>query len=249
MNVTVATIADFDKITEWLKEEHNQNGEGFSDNIDLIKNKFEENSLFVIKGNSNNPVAFITGPIHSPSFLSVKTDYRGQGYGKILAQFVVQKARDQKLSVVEVLCAPETSIPFWENLGFEAFGNDEREKKFRWLVLKYEHLLKVGKDVDLCIRIFPESKLYQKDTSPRQEFRPLARKTTSGIIYLDQRITFIQTQYDKDVVIEIEIDQKRVCLKKAKSDVAKRLGIEKEFCSGAFYIDKIKDVDSTPEHQ
>ena len=90
---------------------------GFRCNWDSVKRGWRagRSSLDVLVKDSR-AIGFLDGY----DILEVHPLQRGKGYGRILADFMVQKAWDDGRSVVEIEIAPPSALKFWESMGFTA---------------------------------------------------------------------------------------------------------------------------------
>lgn len=115
--IRLASKTDLDNIKIWLEDEYKKYGEGFFVNVDVIEKYFEKKELFVCIYN-NFPAGFITGPFDGPSILNVKKGYKRRGIGKKLFKYFLDEAKKQHINVIKIQCKPESSIKFWETMGF-----------------------------------------------------------------------------------------------------------------------------------
>lgn len=119
MTIKLAQQSDVDYIMEWLEAEYRANGVGFFCNASVIQSYFRNELLYVFLDESQFAVGFITGPTTGPDILAVREDRQKQGIGSQLAEFMINKARDENICVMHIQCEPETSVPFWRKMGFE----------------------------------------------------------------------------------------------------------------------------------
>ncbi len=88
---------------------------GFRCNWNSVKRTWREGTarldMLIIGGET---VGFLDGT----DILEIRSDVRGNGYGRILADFMVARAVADGISVLEVEIAPSSAEPFWVAMGF-----------------------------------------------------------------------------------------------------------------------------------
>ncbi|MBC3872409.1 GNAT family N-acetyltransferase [Undibacterium flavidum] len=113
-------------IRSWLQEEYASTYEGFFVNWHVIEPCFAEGKVHCLAVD-DRPIAFGMFTRSYISVMEVHPNYRGQGYGKKLAHHLLQVIESLGASEVYVHCAPETSAPFWESIGFSEIKRDGKE--------------------------------------------------------------------------------------------------------------------------
>ena len=241
VEIQLATKDDLEEILRWLKEEEKAHpeGEGFYCNRQPIKNCFEENGLFVAKQTNGKTIGFITGPTNGPDILSVKKEHRNSGIGRQLAEFMIQKAKDEGQCVIKIEIAPPTAVPFWKKMGFEIKRTSEFGDIYGWLKLNYLFQLPEGEEVKVQIKFFPKERQWDDATHPAQEFETMARRSKDGMIHLEKRIAYTPSFFFQrmDCVVSVEIDNEMIFLDKAKYPNAIKLGFQRQ--SRSIFIDQI----------
>jgi GNAT superfamily N-acetyltransferase len=122
-DIRKAEQADFAAVIEWLRAEYEANGsyEGFYCNQDQIVESFDEGNMYVVVEAGLGLVGFVTEGYAGPDIVEVHPDHRGKGYGRQIAEWIIARARRRDDLVIELECSPETSLPFWEAMGFVKF--------------------------------------------------------------------------------------------------------------------------------
>ncbi len=236
--IRYSTVNDLEEILIWLKKQ-DQNGttETFFVNRKLIIESHNNKELLVyIDPVTNRPIAYQLDALISPGILEVRADKRGQGIGKKLVEYRIKEARENDRCLLQIQCKPQSSIPFWEHMGFCLYGNEN----YAFKLLEKKLVLPInGTPCQLNISFYPEERIWEKHTDPIKVFTPLAVKIPDDGVYLSDRVAFfyIKKHFDNDLVTSIIIDDQQLYLDKAKYDQAKVLGIKKD--GDAYYIDKI----------
>lgn len=236
-----ATEADLSAIREWLVEEESRGVEGnFLCNWEEIENAQRTSRLLVcVDGSGRIPVAFEFGGLIDPGIMQVRKEFRGRGIGRKLVDYCVQRALESDECLLYIQCKPPRSIPFWEKMGFKLVpGNTGENYAYRVLEKPLE-LPSSGTDVEVAIRFFPESCKWKQRVKALVTVAPQAKETSDGRIWLAERALFHKCAFPDalDVVIEIEVNGRRLFLDKAKYPLARNLGVKR--CSNGFYIDVI----------
>jgi GNAT superfamily N-acetyltransferase len=235
-SIRKSTVADLTSITQWLKEEQESSRAGFYCNIGVITSAHCKSEMVVLLEN-NVPVAFLANGLTRDGILEVRTDRRRRGYGKALAEAGMQQAIADDVCVLEIQCAPATSIPFWEHLGFKVYSENYATR----VLPKLLTIPDIGENVDVEIRIHHDPDQHAPDTSvPTHIYKPGARRGVDGVIYLEERIIFgVPTSFlEKDFVGRVLVNGKDAFFDKLKYDAASELGVCRDKY-GNFYIDHI----------
>jgi len=233
-----ATDIDLDYIKEWLRAEHAKFGKGFWVNWSIIERTHYEGDLIVLREQSN-AVAFHTEgeTLNRNSVLAVHPEKRGQGLGTTLASYIISKARNADEVVLEIECAPDTSKPFWNSLGFQLMPDDffGYGSDFAYLPLEKTLMLPTdGTSVSVTVRYFD-------DHSPRllQQYQLQGRRLNDGTIALERRVIGFSKPTSSDVGVEIDIDGQPF-LRRNRAKYLEAFGFVRT--DNAFYLDSIKPV-------
>ncbi len=240
MSIRNSTDADLAEVGRWLKAEHERDGEGFWNNLNIIEGAHAKGRLFVLPDEVTDlPIGFIANGEDGPDVLAVRTDRRGESVGRRLAQHMIQMFTDQdEVSVIELQCEPETSIPFWRKMGFTHYRSQGRDRAYRVV----EKTWPVDPDapvVDVRIAFFPESAKCRPDTEPLLVVTAKAVWETEFSIGLTKRVVFHTGTRSgaNDTVVSITVDGVELYKDKAKYERANDLGVEAD--SYAYYLDEV----------
>lgn len=236
MGIRKATDADLGEAGRWLKAEYEDAGEGFWCNWNIIEKGQNEGDLYVLVDESTDlPIALLLNGSIGPDILSVRADCRGRGAGRGLAEFAIELFREQDACVIEIECAPRTSIPFWRRMGFTPYAGN-----CAYMILdKGYRLPPDAPAADDRIAFYPEPARRRKDVEPLMVATPRAVRESAISLGLAERVVlFTGTRSDAaDLVVSITVDGAELYRDKAKYPEAEALGVVRD--SYAFYIDEI----------
>lgn len=119
-DVAPGTRADLDQILEWLEREFTAGENDFWYNKGLIIKAVDEGDFYVIH-DGGEAVAFQVGQ-HAADIANVRKDRQGEGFGTALLEAAVARAYRDGINVLDVECAPATSLTFWQRHGFERYS-------------------------------------------------------------------------------------------------------------------------------
>jgi len=232
LSFRLATDHDVETIYSWLLEHDRRDVHGsFLCNWNLTQRVHDEHQLFVATL-EDEPVAYIWEDF---GILEVREGFRKMGVGKQLVEYAMQRAISSGRVAVSIECKPESSIPFWEKVGFE-FHN---EKEASFVFGKSLDIPADGTPVNVEIRFYPEQVKWAPETAPIKSYFPTAVLDNRGIIHLRNRVAaYVESEnYNGDAMIKICVDGEPVYFDKAKYSEARAIGVT--YDSGAFYIDKV----------
>ena len=227
-----ANDADMEKIYNWLVDHERRGVDGlFLCNWELTQNVYKEGNIIVAILNGE-PIAYMWTDF---GIVEVREDYRRKGIGRQLVRYALELARKSNAVCIDIECAPYTSIPFWEKIGFRLYGENRA-----YLLLERQLSLPAnGEPICVKIRFYPESRMWEGGTTPLEEFSPPAVMGPDGIICLGKRIAVCARRdiWDGDVVLGIEISGNNLYLDKAKRREAENLGVQ--YKNGTYFIERI----------
>ncbi|WP_372399828.1 GNAT family N-acetyltransferase [Azospirillum sp. HJ39] len=232
----MATEVDLAEAERWLKAEYEDAGEGFWCNWRIIAKGQNEGNLYVAVDDSTDlPIALLLNGRIGPDILSVRVDHRGRGAGRRLAEFAIALLREQDACVVEIECAPRTSIPFWRRMGFTPYAGN----RAYMLLGKSSRLPQGAPAADVRIAFYPESAKWQKDVEPLMVATPQAVRESVVSLGLAERVVLFTGERPDavDLVVSITVDGTELYRGKAKYPEAGALGVIRD--SYVFYIDEI----------
>ncbi len=243
-SIRLATEDDVKSIETWLAQEKKQGIEGnFLRNWNVIMDFHSENNLIVqIDGSSQAPVAFQCGGLIEPGILQVRNDMRHKGIGRNLVEYCFTQTYKRDECILHIKCEPESSIPFWNRMGFTLISSPNDENDAYRLLRKSCHSLL------LAARLKPYSasirrRKWNDSVSPYEEFAPHAIMSADGEVHLSERILIPSDVVPGDSdepVLEIEIDGRAWYLDKVKYAKAESHGIR--HCRNGYYIDRVLPV-------
>lgn len=230
--------ADLVEVLRWSKEDEADGETSFYCNRNVISHCHDEGELYVLAASeTDQPVAFLANGRYEPYILSVKTDRRGEQHGYALALFMIDLWRATDACVIQFECAPETSIPFWQHMGFRMYRPD----RAYMLLPKAHELSPEGARADVKITFYPEQVKYGEDVAPFMTATPHAVRTGIGTISLAERVFVFEDLYrhdHKDIVVAIEVDGREIYRDKAKYQEAKSVGIRRD--GHGWFIDEVR---------
>ncbi len=232
LSLRAATDLDVEKIHCWLLDQDQREVHGsFLCNWNLTLKTHGENELIVAALNYE-PVAYIWEDF---GILEVREEFRRKGIGKRLVEFAMNHAISGNRHAISIECTPETSIPFWEKMGFELYSRNMASIVFE----KNLRMPSNGEPVSVEIRFYPEAAKWNSEILPVKSFSPSALRDSDGITHLEYRAAaFInRVQYNGEAMVKVCLDGKEIYFDKAKYPEAKALGVT--YNSGAFSIEKV----------
>lgn len=232
LSFRLATDHDIETIYSWLLEHNHSEVHGsFLCNWDLTQDVHDKHQLFVATI-EDEPVAYIWEDF---GILEVREEFRKKGVGMQLVEYAMQRAINSGRIAVSIECKPESSIPFWEKMGFEFHNENEASFVFE----KSLDIPADGSPVNVEIMFYPEQAKWAPETSPIKSFCPTAVLDNQGTIHLQNRVAaYVGSEnYNGDAMIKISVDGKPVYFDKAKYSEARAIGVT--YNSGAFYVDKV----------
>ena len=230
--------ADLAEVLRWSKQDDADGETSFYCNRNVISECHDEGELYVLADSATDlPIAFLANGRYEPYILSVKADRRGERHGYALAQFMIDLWRATDASVIEFECAPETSIPFWQHLGFRMYRADRA-----YMLLPKMHELPSGAPrVEVNITFYPEQEKSREGASPLMAATPRAARTGTDVISLAERVFVFEDLIPGnhlDVVVAIEVDGREVWRDKAKYPGARALGVRRD--GHGWFIDELR---------
>ena len=242
--MVLGTKADLDQVLGWLEREYEEDGEGFWCNRNLLPKGLDDEDFYVIR-HAGEAIAFQLGH-YSPDIANVRKDKQGQGFGTALLNAAIARARRDNVNILDVECAPRTSLTFWEKHGFERYMDGPRIKARRTLQREAELPSELPR-VPIRIEFYPERVIYGRD----EQVEPIAVHEVSGArlddgaVILERRVICSDDtgRNNGDLVIKIAVDGEERYFGKAKYDDAGAAGVERDWKGGAFYLDVIEPLE------
>ena len=239
--VVNSTAADRDYILHWLEGEHAEDGSGFWSNRNIIARSHEAGDLWVIR-RDGGAVAFQVGE-HAADIVSVRKDHRDGCFGTALFEASLQRAERDGVNVLEGQCSPETSLGFWERMGFERYDDRRRPDQIRVrrvLPRKFDLPADLPR-VRVVVEYLPERALYSDSgTVPA-----IVTHEIEGAVHPDGSVMLARRALgltddepdEADLAVRIEIDGvERI---RAKGKYAGSAGVVHDWRGDAFYVDTV----------
>lgn len=248
MDVAQGTDADLTAILNWLEREYQENGEGFWSERCKIRRSFHNGELWVIR-EDGEAVAFQVGN-YAAHIICVRKDRQRQGYGRALFKSWHARAIKNNMNVLVGECSPRTSLPFWQKMGFERYGNtDPLAPIWVRLVLHREHQIPVDVPrIDVTVSFYPEEALYSQSEQPLKVYELTGSLLEDEAIRLPCRVVGLADDPESgkplsDLVVKIVVGGDERCFCKAKCDEAIAAGVRCDSAGNTFYIDAVQPVD------
>ncbi|MBZ7925038.1 GNAT family N-acetyltransferase [Ensifer adhaerens] len=212
---------------------------GFRCNWDSAKRGWREgrSKIHVLCVNGK-AIGFLDGT----DILEINPDHRGNGYGRILAGFMIQSAWEEGRSVIEIEIAPPSAEPFWQHMGFSVAG--ERQGygggNFAYKILPRTFRLGDGERVEYSIAYFSEKERYSKNPKPFAEFVGGGERLYDGRIQLPERAYCFNPLDDQhvDYFVKIEVNGELIHFDKAKYEESEHCGVQRD-AGYDFFIERI----------
>lgn len=118
--VRAATRDDIPIIQAWL-ETQDSVADSLYVNWKTTLEVFEKQGMLVYEDEeTGKPNAYFWGSLNSvDSILEVHAAHRGQGIGKAVVSYLVEHSIKIGEGLLQISCAPSTSISFWKSVGFQ----------------------------------------------------------------------------------------------------------------------------------
>ena len=239
MVIEPSTDADLHQIFAWLEDEATHDRNTFHSNREMIAEGHREGELHVLR-DGEDVIAFAHGAPGIINILETRPGMRGRGHGRRLARFCIDRAAEADMAVIEGECAPATSLPFWQAIGFERIP--PRYGSSPWVMLRVAktHVLPEGDPSAVVVRTFDEEAMYRAATAAIGEYRAHAIRDTAGIIHLPERIVLHEASLanGRELVLEIEVDGQVLAREKAKRAKLAAMGVRHDKFR-QYYLDRI----------
>jgi GNAT superfamily N-acetyltransferase len=226
--VEKATQDDLRVILGWLEREYEDDGEGFWCNRTIIERSLDRGCLWVIR-REGEAAAFQVGD-YAADIACVRKDQRRQGLGTELFKASLKRAIRDDVIVLAGECAPATSLPFWQKLGFIRYGDmSEGGRITVRRVLQQSHEIPQDRPTaNVTISFYPEAATYRKSVLPIAVHHVRGARLDDGTVMLERRTIGPKDNEsnDRDLVVKIEVDGVQRCFCKAKYEEAANCGIQ-----------------------
>lgn len=223
-----ADADDLRKIEVWLRDERATASEGFYCNWNIITGALKTNELFVVDVDGE-PVAFLANEGVHHNIAEVRPDRRGFGYGKVIAEAMLTQSRAWGLNVIQITCAPTTSIPFWTQMGFTPVPSRREGGTgvYAYREIHRPQTLARGRRIPFAIRFYEEGARFRGGV-PFRVFEGQGEVMRSGRLRLPERAVCYspEIRFLEDCYAEITVEGTRLFFDKTKRDAARHLGLQ-----------------------
>lgn len=173
----------------------------------------------------------------------IRPDLRRNGYGRILAQFMIARAFDDGWSVFEIGIAPPTAEPFWESMGFTLVPDrpDNGGGTFAFRIIPRTYELGRGVRVPFVVEFFTADEKYSPEPRPFSSFSGLGERLADGRIQLPERAYCFDplNEVSMNDFVRIEIDGRELHFEKLKRDLSAAIGLERDG-GYTYFVDRIR---------
>lgn len=234
-----STAADLTEVLNWLAQEAAEGNSTFHPNRGLISEGHDEGDLVVMR-DQGRVVAFSLGAPGVIDIFETRPDCRGRGYGRVLADHCIERAAAANMAAIEFECAPDTSLPFWQAMGFEEIPAPYGYNPWVMLRVGKRYPLPAGTPVEVVIRTFDEEVMYDQGIEPLHEYRPAAVRTENDVVHLLDRVVLHEPGLprDHDLAVEIKLGGERLVLDKAKRAKLAAFGVRHDRFR-QYFVDRI----------
>ena len=212
---------------------------GFRCNWDTTKERWRERGggidVLLVEGEA---VGF-----QGHGIFEIRPDLRRKGYGRILAEFMIDRAFGEGWSVFEIGIAPSTAEPFWQSMGFTLVPErpDRGGGTFAYRVLPRRFDLGNGERVPFVVEFFTTEERYASEPRPFATFSGTGERLADGTIQLPARAYCFNPLEETSLndFVRVEVDGEELHFEKLKRDSSAAIGLG---CDGAYtyFIDKIR---------
>lgn len=212
---------------------------GFYCNWNLVQRSFARNPenvyVLLVDGAA-------VGFLDEMDILEVRPDLRSQGWGRVLADFMLRRSFDQGYSVAEIEIAPETALPFWMRMGFTP---DPRRKGpgggiYAFRRFERRQTLGPGPRVPYRIAFHDNPRDWDRAVESFLVFEGQGERLVDGAVRLPERAYAFDPDHDAsdDWVVTVEVDGQAVYKDKVKRRSARAFGLDRD-PGGLCYFDRI----------
>ncbi|RWR13837.1 GNAT family N-acetyltransferase [Paenirhodobacter populi] len=211
---------------------------GFRCNWDSVKQGWlDGRSTLDVLVKDSRAIGFLDGY----DILEIHPAERGKGYGRVLAEFMVNRAWSEGRSVVKIEIAPRSALPFWEAMGFTAVHGRRGNGGgiYAYKVMPRPLSGPDGQELSYVVEFFtPEDKYAGRP--PFVRYEGAGTLTGDGTVRLTERaICFEPSCLDTyDCFAKVRLNDEVVFFDKVKREEASKLGFVQDE-GYIYYIEKI----------
>jgi GNAT superfamily N-acetyltransferase len=256
VEILPATEATMDAVEAWLQaeedayqkaeaawERHGYDGErqvrGFRCNWNGTRRRWVDGTTTVdVLMVDGEPVGFVDGK----DILEVRPDLRRHGYGRLLAQFMIDRFRDEDRSVLEIEIAPRSAEPFWRRMGFTVVPDRSGPGGgiYAYLLFDRPYRLSPTADAEVSIEFFTEEERYSDEPAPFASYVGLGERLADGSVQLARRAVCFDQDHEghHDYFVRIRVDGREILFDKVKYPESRSLGVAMD-AGYTYYVDRI----------
>ncbi|TDR90261.1 GNAT family N-acetyltransferase [Enterovirga rhinocerotis] len=200
---------------------------GFFCNWNIVRRSFERDPR-------NVHVLLMDGAaigfVDEMDILEVHPNFRRQGLGGMLADFMIRRAFDLGHSVAVIEVAPASAQPFWERMGFTMDVNRRGDGGGIYAFRRFERpqALGAGPRIPYRIAFHDRSRDWDESVEPFSVFEGMGEQQADGSVRLAERAyCFDATQPTSfDCVVRVELAGRLLFEDKVKRREAQDVGLE-----------------------
>jgi GNAT superfamily N-acetyltransferase len=182
------------------------------------------------------------GFIMEMDILEVRADQRGNGYGRQLAQFMIDRAFASGQCVAQIEVAPDTALPFWRQMGFTPDETRQGPGGGIYAFRRFDRIFGLGGGARVPYRVsfYPPDRKWNPAIQAFETFAGEAERLADGRLRLPRRAYCFDDAgpTSADSVIGIEVAGALVFEDKVKRSEAAGFGVELD-PDYTYYLDHI----------
>jgi len=186
-------------------------------------------------------VGFLSGT----DILEIKPDCRGSGYGRLLAQFMLDRLFEEGHSVAEVGIAPASAKPFWIAMGFTPVEErpDHGAGIYAYKLLPRRFELGSGERMHYGIEFFSEEGRYETPPRPFASYSGIGELMKDGSMQLPERLVCMDPLEDQqvDYFARLTVNGQDLIFDKVKRETVRRAGVLSD-PGYNYYVDSMRPV-------
>jgi len=186
---------------------------------------------------SGKPVAYCWGSLNShDSVMEVRPEYRGQGIGRMLAEFMIDSSLAMHDPLLEIQISPGSAESFWRGMGFLTYL--DRGRCYGRRILELRQPLEAGIRRSVTVEFLPPSSMWATEKpTPLACHQLLGIEDLDGKIVLEKAASHFHPLDGADLVIDVQVDGRSRFKGKAKYPEAEAIGVRP--CRSGFMIAEI----------
>lgn len=220
---------------------------GFRCNWNSVRRTWSEGTatvhVLMVEG---EPIGFLDGK----DILEIRPDFRKHGYGRLLAQFMLDRFRDEGRSVLEIEIAPRSAEPFWRRMGFSVVPDRRGPGGGIYAYKAFDSTfgLPADADVDFSVEFFTEEQRYEDKPVPFTTISGKGQRLRDGSVQLPNRAVCFDPTHEghHDYFVRICVDGRQLLFDKVKYDESRALGVGHD-AGNVYFVERILMPDDLPE--